>query len=47
MGFSQPVPPDMEARIRAQEAEMDRQIADGTLGSDAVTAEELERKLLG
>ena len=41
------IPPDTEARIRAQEAEMDRQIADGTFGSDAATAEELERKLLG
>ena len=25
---------------------MDRQVADGTFGSDAATAEELERKLL-
>ena len=47
MGFSQPGPPDTESRIRAQEAEMDRQIAEGTFGSDAVTTEELERKLLG
>ncbi len=41
------IPPDAEARIRVQEAEMDRRIADGTFGSDALTAEELERKLLG
>lgn len=41
------IPPDTEARIRAQEAEMDRQIDNGTFGSDALTAEELERKLLG
>ena len=47
MGFSQPGPPDTESRIRAQEAEMDRQLAEGTYGADAVTAEELERKLLG
>ena len=47
MGSSQSEPSGTEARIRAQESEMDRQIADGTFGSDAVTAEELERKLLG
>ena len=47
MGISQPGSPGTEARIRAQEAEMDRRIADGTFGSDAVTAEEFERKLLG
>ena len=42
-----PPPPDTEARIRVQEAEMKRQISDGTFESDAMTAEELERKLLG
>ena len=40
------IPSDALTRIRAQEAEMDRQIADGTFGSDAMTAEDLERKLL-
>lgn len=39
-------PSGTEARIRAQEEEMDRQIADGTFGSDAATAEDLERKLI-
>ncbi|WP_419850310.1 hypothetical protein [Candidatus Poriferisocius sp.] len=42
----EPVPPDVLARIRTQEAEMDRQMANDTLGSDAATAEELERRLL-
>ena len=41
------IPPDVLDRIRSQEAEMDRQIADGTFGSDAVTADDLERRLLG
>ena len=40
------IPSDALARIRAQEAEMDRQIANGTFGSDALTAKDLERKLL-
>lgn len=36
----------LESRIRAQEAEMDRKIANGTFGYDALKAEDLERKLL-
>jgi len=32
--------PAVVARIQAQEAEMDRQVADGTFGHDAVTANE-------
>lgn len=41
------IPPNTEARIQAQEAELDRQITNGTFGADAATAEELELKLLG
>ncbi|MCY4134308.1 MAG: hypothetical protein OXG30_05280 [bacterium] len=37
-------PADPEARIRAEEAEMDRQIADGTIGHDALSREELAAK---
>ena len=37
-------PDDAEARIRAEEAEMDRQIADGTIGHDALSLEELAAK---
>ncbi|MXW42194.1 MAG: hypothetical protein F4X48_05540 [Acidimicrobiia bacterium] len=35
---------DPEARIRAEEAELDRQIADGTIGHDALSHEELAAK---
>ena len=47
MGSSQSEPSGTEARIRAQESEMDRQVAEGTYGADTATAEESERKLLG
>ncbi len=37
-------PADPEARIQAEEDEMDRQIADGTIGHDALSTEELAAK---